>query len=717
MTTEGDARARRVELPAPTIIDFLATTPLFTGCDRQTIAKIAPHVFPVGVPAGTVIVRAGSANPGIGVVYAGRAAVRDGEDTLEEVGVGGAFGETGAFLGTNHPFEIAATEDSVMLLLSHDVVTQLATKIAAFSFAAARRLAARTISPTPPHGRSRPPSVAPPKATGTTPPYAAVPAPYVGAVTPHAGTAAPHAGAAGTAAPPVDGIRFVRVSAYDPTPQLIATVPAKLIQQHRLLPLELRDRTLTVGMVDPTSTASRIELQRVLSTSNLVVVAISQDDFNETYVRLRIDPLRNARGTRPIEALVSPDALVFDQADQERDAKQPGPLGDDIVALASRVIAHAIERGASDVHVDYNAQGPRIRFRVQGQLYTWDQAIPANHGKGLVARLKVLAGLDVTERRLPQDGRLGVRIGKREVDIRISTIPTSRGEKIALRVFEAATMLRPLEAIFHDPAILEAAHAAIQKPYGAIVIAGPTGSGKTSSLYAALGERMRTRPDTNVLTVEDPIEYRLSGVTQIQVNHAVDLGFAQVLRAMLRQDPDVIMVGEVRDDSTAQLALEAAMTGHLMLTSVHANNAVGVVQRFEHLSCPRPLIGQSLALVLVQRLVRRLCQRCVSVEVPPPIVIANLAAHGLVERDRELAMPRPVGCAECNQTGYAGRVAVVEMLALDDALRAQIMAGAPSTTLERVATDARLLYSFRRSALHLMSKQMISPAEALLTLA
>jgi type II secretory ATPase GspE/PulE/Tfp pilus assembly ATPase PilB-like protein len=677
MSSEADPRARRQELPATTIVDFLATTPLFAGCDRATMLKIAPHVFPVEVPAGLVIVRAGAPNPGIGVVYVGRAEVRDGDAVVEEVVVGGAFGETGAFLATAQPYDVVAAEDSVLLLLSHDVVTQLATKIAAFSFAAARRLAARSITGPPPI-RARSPSSAPPIS---------------------------------------DGIRFVRVSTYDPGLQVVSTVPAKLIQQHRLLPLELRDRTLTVGMVDPTNTASRLELQRVLSTSNVVVVAISQDDFNEAYVRLRIDPVRPGRGSRSPEHAVAPDQLMFDQSDQERDAKQPGPIGDEIVALANRVIAHAIERGASDVHVDHSVAGPRIRFRVQGQLYTWDQPIPANHGKGLVARLKVLAGLDVTERRLPQDGRLGVRIGRREVDIRISTIPTSRGEKVALRVFEAASMLRPPEAIFHDPVILDAVHLAIQRPYGAIVIAGPTGSGKTSSLYAALGERMRTRPDTNVLTVEDPIEYRLAGVTQVQVNHAVDLGFAQVLRAMLRQDPDVIMVGEVRDDTTAQLALEAAMTGHLMLTSLHANNAVGVIQRFEHLACPRPLIGQSLALVLVQRLVRRLCQRCVTTEVPPPIVVANLVAHGLIDRDRDQALPRPVGCAECNQTGYAGRVAVVEMLSIDDAMRAQIMAGAPPSTLDRVAAESKMLYSFRRSALHLMVKQMISPAEALLTLA
>jgi type II secretory ATPase GspE/PulE/Tfp pilus assembly ATPase PilB-like protein len=228
---------------------------------------------------------------------------------------------------------------------------------------------------------------------------------------------------------------------------------------------------------------------------------------------------------------------------------------------------------------------------------------------------------------------------------------------------------------------------------------------------------MRTRPDTNVLTVEDPIEYRLAGVTQVQVNHAVDLGFAKVLRAMLRQDPDVIMVGEVRDEDTARLALEAAMTGHLMLTSLHANTAVGVVQRLEHLGCGRPLIGQSLMLALVQRLARRLCPRCTTTEVPPPIVLENLALHGLADRRAPMPLPRAVGCPECGQTGYAGRVAVLEMLCFDDALRGQVMAGAPLSEIERAASDSGALITFRSSALQLMSKQLISPAEALLTLA
>jgi type IV pilus assembly protein PilB len=689
MVADSGARGapRRVAVAADKIAEVLAGTALFRGCDRPTIDKIAPHVIALDAPAGAVIVRAGTADPGIGFVFRGRVAVRAVDPStqrpvvLEDLTDGDAFGETGEFSGTAMPHEVIAVDDSIVLVLAHDLIIQIATKVAAFSFAAARKLAAKV-------------ATVPPPVRGKTP------------------TAAPLA----TAAPADGDVRFVRVSSYDPTPALLALVPAKMIQQHRLLPLEQRDRTLLVGMVDPTNTASRSELQRVLSGVDVAVVAISQDDFAEAYVRLRIDSSRAKAGTRPGD-MIAPEALVFDIADQERDAKQVGMIGDEVVTLASRVIAQAIERGASDVHVDNDVTGPRVRFRVQGQLYDWDYAIPASHSKGLIARFKVLSGLDITERRLPQDGRIGLKVGRREVDIRVSSIPTSRGEKIALRVFEAATMMRPLETIFHDNRVLDAVRMAIQRPYGAIIVAGPTGSGKTSSLYAALGERKRTRPDTNILTVEDPIEYRLAGVTQVQVNHAVDLGFAKVLRAMLRQDPDVIMVGEVRDEDTAQLALEAAMTGHLLFTSLHANNAVGGIQRLDNLGCSRALIGQSLALVMVQRLARKLCQRCAISEIPPPIMIENLAAHGLIDAANPAPLPRPVGCTDCNQTGYHGRVAVVEMLQLKDALRSAIMAGTSLADIERLATESNLLVSFRRSAIQLMSRQLISPSEALLTLA
>lgn len=694
--TLGALGPRRITIAPGAVAEFLAGTALFQECDRGTIDKIAPHVYAAEVAASTVIVRAGTANPGIGFLYSGRAAVRvpqpDGGDLLEQVERGEAFGDTGAFLGTSQPWDVIAELDCVVLLLGHELISQIAAKVAPFSFAAARRLARRVITVPPPSRARRSSSLPPLPGMASTPSRPGDPA-----ITP-----------------------FVRVASYEPSVQVLAMLPAKMIQQHRLLPLGLVERTLTLGMVDPFNASARAEVQRLLTSVDVVVVAIGLDDFNEAYVRFRIDSSRatapGARGGARQPDAVTPEALVFDLVDQERDVKTASVIGDEVVAMASRIIAHGIERGASDIHIELDTMGLRVRFRIQGQLYDWDNTVPSSYAKGLVARLKILAGLDITERRLPQDGRIGIKIGRREVDLRISTLPSSRGEKIALRVLEAAATVRPLDSIFHDPRVLAQMRSTINRPYGALVIAGPTGSGKTSTLYAALGERRRSRSDTNILTVEDPIEYRLSGVTQVQVNHAVDLTFAKVLRAMLRQDPDVVMVGEVRDDDTAQLALEAAMTGHLLLTSLHANNAVGVVQRLENLGCSRPLIAQSLAQVMVQRLVRRLCQRCATVETPPPVMLENLAAYGLVQRGAAPPpLPRPVGCADCNQTGFNGRTAVVETMQLGDAQRAHIMSGGSLVDLEREATESGALISFKQSALHLMEKRLITPSEALLT--
>ena len=247
-----------------------------------------------------------------------------------------------------------------------------------------------------------------------------------------------------------------------------------------------------------------------------------------------------------------------------------------------------------------------------------------------------------------------------------------------------------------------------------MIVGGPTGSGKTSTLYACLHERRRSRPDTNIVTVEDPVEYRIAGCTQVQVNHAVDLGFAPILRAFLRQDPDVIMVGEVRDPETSTLALEAAMTGHLLFTSIHANNAVAALQRLENLGCTRPLIAQSVALVLVQRLARRLCPLCVKSELPPPIMLESLAARGLADRAAPAPLPRPIGCNECGGTGYVGRVAVIEALELRDTSKNLLMAGVPLGEIEKQAAESGALIPFRRYAALLMARNLISPSEALL---
>ncbi|HPH66920.1 MAG TPA: ATPase, T2SS/T4P/T4SS family [Kofleriaceae bacterium] len=689
----------RVVLDSATVAEFLSATALFRNCERGVVDKIAPHLVATEYSPGEIIFRAGSPDQGLGIVFAGRVAVRQinaatgAALTMEEVRVGDSFGEVGAVMATVQANEIVAEDNSTILLVGKEVVAQLISKIAPFAQALAKRMASKLVLA----------SVSALRAGGSA---MAAPGPSV----------APAPPPMATAATPVDGIKFVRVSSYPINDKLIAMLAQKTIQQQRVLPLELRGKTMVVGMVDPFNAAAQAEVRRTLSTVDVEIVAIGLDDFNEAFVRFRLDPAAAVRGKAADQ--IAPDSLVFDAADQERDAaKAVGVIGDEVVQMANRVIAAAIERNASDIHVEADTTGVRVRFRTQGQLIDWDQFVAPSYAKGLIARYKVLSGLDITERRLPQDGRIGLRIGRREIDLRVSTMPASRGEKVVMRLFEAATLMRPLETVFMEPRSLAALRATINKPYGAMIIAGPTGSGKSSTLYASLGERKRTRPDTNIVTVEDPIEYRLSGITQVQVNHSVNLGFSKVLHAMLRQDPDVIMVGEVRDEDTAQIALEAAMTGHLLFTSLHANNAVGVIQRLQNLNCSRALIAQSLGLVVVQRLARKLCAKCSATEIPPPILLDSLHARGLADRAAPVPLPRAVGCAECNQTGYSGRIAVLEILQMTDQVRAQIMADVPLAEIDKLAAEAGSLIPFKRYASYLMSRNLLTPTEALLTVA
>ncbi|MBK9071268.1 MAG: Flp pilus assembly complex ATPase component TadA [Myxococcales bacterium] len=694
---------RRGALEPTAIADFLASSALFKACDRQVVDRIAPHVEAIEVDGGTIVSRAGSAEPLLGIVYAGKLAVRSvnaisGASTvLEEIRVGDSFGEVGAVLGTAQATEVVADQKCIVVLLNKDLLAQMLAKVAPFAAAIAKRLATRVVMASVANIRGQ----GAPGATG-----AAADAPLLDLQ-----ISAPPPAAAAHA----DGITFCRIASYPVDQKLISLVPSKLIHQHRMLPLELRGRNMLLGMVDPYNQASLGEIKRVLSNVDIRVMAIGLEDFNETIVRFRIEAgPPKARGAD----LTNPDTIQYDIADSEREAKNAvGVIGDEVVQLASKIIAGALNVGASDVHIETDGTGVRVRFRTSGALQDWDQFVPASFGKSLVARFKVLAGLDITERRLPQDGRIGMRIGKREVDARISTLPASRGEKIVMRMFEASSVSRPLEAIIADANALASFRNSINRPYGAIIIAGPTGSGKSSTLYAALGERKRMRADTSIVTVEDPIEYRLQGITQTQVNHVADLTFGRVLRAMLRQDPDIIMVGESRDPETAQLALEAAMTGHLLFTSLHANNAIGVIQRLEQLGCSRPLIAQALGSVLVQRLARKLCQKCVTSEVPPPLLLESLAARGLVEKAAAIPLPRATGCADCGQTGYSGRVAVIELLSPTDQLRALIMTNAPLAEIENVAAESGALMPFRRYASFLMSRQLLTPTEALLVVA
>jgi type II secretory ATPase GspE/PulE/Tfp pilus assembly ATPase PilB-like protein len=513
-------------------------------------------------------------------------------------------------------------------------------------------------------------------------------------------------------------IPFVEASEYDLAPKVVAMLPEQLILRDRMLPLCLEDNTLTVGMVEPKNPTARTDLQRVLHKMEIKVVAISQDDYQQSLALLKLDKKQVSDRPRPGAGSVSADSLSFDIVDSERESENaPRVIGEEVVRCVSKIIAEALEREASDVHIEPEAGGVKVRFRVHGVLHDSPEYLPSSFARGIVARLKVLAGLNIAERRQPQDGRIGLTASRRDVDLRVSTLPASRGEKVVLRVLESSGIMRPLDHAFLEPSVLTAVRNALGRNAGAIIVAGTTGSGKSTSLYSMLADRRKKRPDTNVLMVEDPIEYRMAGATQVQINPAIGLGFPQVLRAMLRQDPDVIVLGETRDADTAELALEAAMTGHLVLTSLHASDVTSTIQRLESFGCQRPLLAQSLSLIVVQRLVRRLCSRCTELDHPPQALADSLVARKLVPSRRRAKAPRAVGCDACGHTGYDGRVAVVEAMTITDDLRDALMVGQALTEVEDMATQAQVYFPFYAYAAYLMARSTISAADALMAVA
>ena len=697
----------RVKVPGDKIQPFLARTPLFRNAPKEALPKVAALCQGLECADGSEIVTAGKANDGIGILFSGKAQVllpSSGGELLpvEEISPGDHFGEVGALLGKPSPYFVIAEESSRVLWLPALAVQGLIGAVPHVAEAIVKRLAERVIAFAAVEKHASPEVV-----TGMEEQLLqAVDSALQAATSPRP---APEPDTSGV-------IPFAELRDYDLSTTVLTMVPGKLIRQFRLLPVKLAGNVLTVAMVNPRDNAALSELQRTLQTVQVVPVAIGLEEFNSALVRFKLlddaGPRKSGAGPR-----INPDSFQFETvAEQDRD-RADARAGDEAIRLVNKIIAAGLEREASDIHIEPTAQGFRVRYRVNGVLNDWNEPIPAGTSlKGITARIKVLAGLDITERRLPQDGRIGLSTGKRDIDLRVSSLPANRGEKIVMRVLEAAGSTRALEQIFLEPTVVGAARKALNRPYGGIVIAGPTGSGKTSSLYALLNERKITRPDTNIIMVEDPIEYRLPGVTQVQVNPAVGLGFAQVLRSMLRQDPDVIVVGEMRDEDTARIGLEAAMTGHLLLTSLHANNAVAAIQRLENLGVSRALIAQSIHLVLVQRLVRKLCSACRKLDPPTPALLESLLAHRVVDKGTQV-LARPVGCDACAGTGYVGRAAVVEALQINDLVREVIAAGKPLAEVQHVASESRALVRFLDYARHLLQKQIISASEVLLSLA
>ncbi len=480
-----------------------------------------------------------------------------------------------------------------------------------------------------------------------------------------------------------------RISKADP--EAVQLVPEHIARQSNLLAIRKEADVLEVVVGDPLDVVSLDHLKALTGCTLKVWISPPSD------VREAIDEFYSEiRATEQVGAILDKlDLSGAADAAEDVDLATLRQQVEDapVVRLVNLMIAEAIDARASDIHVEPLRDRMVVRFRIDGVLH--EVMKPPKHLQmAIVSRIKVLADLDIAIRLLPQDGRLTVHLPDREVDIRVSTLPTSFGEKTVMRLFDKQAFTREILNLGLEGAGLAAFQRSIRQPYGMLLVSGPTGSGKTTTLYSALQEIKS--PQKNLVTVEDPIEYHIEAVNQVHANHKVGMTFARALRSILRQDPDVIMVGEIRDAETADIAVKSALTGHLVLSTVHANDAPGTVTRLVDMGVPRYLVGSAVVLVMAQRLVRRVCERCKEIYLAEPDHVAALGEDGATLVGRRLARGR--GCLACKQTGYSGRVAVFEVLELNRPIRRMVLDGSNEDAIKQSALSEGLL-TLRKSGI------------------
>jgi type IV pilus assembly protein PilB len=483
------------------------------------------------------------------------------------------------------------------------------------------------------------------------------------------------------------GYRFVDLSAQPIDATAAALVPEQVAYRYRAIPIGYDDESrLIVAMADPANLFALDDIRTITGLEIQPVVATASDI--ESAIR------RYGRLDQSVEQVASQAAQAVEEdifkPDRAATAVEEGP----IIKMVNLLITQAIADRASDIHIEPAERDVRIRYRVDGVLHEIMRS-PRNIHGGLVSRLKVMADINIAERRIPQDGRVGLTVGGKTVDLRMATLPTVFGEKVVIRILDKSSVLLKLEELGFLESSFKTYQKAFTKPYGAILVTGPTGSGKSTTLYATLN--IVNKPDKNIITVEDPVEYRLPGINQMQINPRAGLTFASALRSILRADPDVILVGEIRDRETALIAVEAALTGHLVLSSLHTNDAPAALPRLVEMGVETYLVASAIDCVVAQRLARKLCARCRESYRPDP---AQLAEAGFPEYlwGEIGEMFRPVGCSNCAKTGFRGRLGLYEVMPMSEEIERLIVDRAPSDQIRRSAQQDGMI-SLRQDGL------------------
>lgn len=497
-------------------------------------------------------------------------------------------------------------------------------------------------------------------------------------------------------------IPYIDLKRYHFKPEVVRLIPESHARRFRAMALEEGPDALLVGMADPTDIFAYDELSRILRRP-LQLAVIKESELLRT-----IDLVY--RRTEEISGLaheLEQELSAYD-VDLGQLAASEGLTDAPVVKLLQTVFEDAVQVNASDIHIEPEEKALRIRFRLDGILRVQTSA-DRRIASALVSRIKLMAGLDISEKRLPQDGRCNVRVRDRQVDVRLSTLPTQHGESVVMRLLNPASGILGLDRIGLPKPMLDRLRRLIHSPYGMVLVTGPTGSGKTTTLYGALSELNKTT--SKILTVEDPVEYRLPGVNQVQVNPKIDLSFGRVLRAMLRQDPDIILVGEMRDQETVEIGLRAAMTGHLVLSTLHTNDAVSCAPRLLDMGAEPYLIAASLRGVLSQRLVRRICDSCAQ----PAQLSSSAMTLARVELGERLASAQfraGRGCTHCHNTGYQGRIGVFELIEMEAGL-IEALHTRDAAAFARAARAQAGFQSLRHSAVELAAQGLTTMDEVL----
>jgi type IV pilus assembly protein PilB len=552
------------------------------------------------------------------------------------------------------------------------------------------------------------------------------------------------------------GVPSINLDHFEVDPAIIKIIPAETSRKYQILPLSRSGATLTIAMADPTNVFAMDDI-KFMTGYNVEPVVASESSLEEAIekyygstrsLQLKTDALGGGSlggghkiGDTPTlkEMLDGPslsfddmaavglsevdiDSLAQDEADVETvqggdDEIDLGALAKSseaapVVKLSNVLLIDALKRGASDIHVEPYEKEFRVRFRIDGILYNI-MALPMKLRDPLISRLKIMAKLDISEKRLPQDGRIKIRLKiedrSREMDFRVSTVPTLWGEKVVLRLLDKTKLMLDMTKLGFEQDSLDRFKRAIAKPYGIVLVTGPTGSGKTNTLYSAVAAL--NKPDTNIMTAEDPVEFNLPGINQVQMKDQIGLNFAAALRAFLRQDPNIILVGEIRDYETAEIAVKAALTGHLVLSTLHTNDAPSTVSRMVNMGIEPFLVGTAVNLIQAQRLVRRVCSNCKEElkDVPAKTLIDVGFAPDAVG---SFKLFKGRGCGVCNGTGYKGRVGLYEVMEISESIRDLIMVGATAVEIKRKALEEGML-TLRMSGLEKIKAGVTTVEETL----